>query len=125
MAFFATPGLRVNGDALRSGGQRKLALPDSGPDPTDAADALLEGFRARRRELSGERRLFLAVFMGALDDLRRYPSGTKPHVAAVRWVLDESEAWPLAFRPACAALDLDPAAVRTRLLATVGTRGAA
>ena len=111
--------MRVQGDALRSGGQRKLALPETGPDPTDAAEALLVAFRARRRELSGERRLFLAVFTTALEDLRRYPRGTAPYAAAVRWFLNEDEAWPLAFRAACATLELDAAAVRKRVLATV------
>jgi len=103
-------------DALRSGGQRKLALPDPGPDPTNAADALLGAFRARRRELSGARRLVLAVFMTALDDLRRYPRRSKPHAAAWRWLMSDDEEWPLAFRPACATLDLDANAVRTRVL---------
>lgn len=118
--------MRVQGDALRSGGQRKLALPDTGPDPTDAADALLAAFRARRRELSGSRRLFLAVFMTALEDLSRYPRGTKPHAAAVRWFLNDDEQWPLAFRAACTTLDLDAEAVRKRVLAgVVRARGAA
>jgi len=91
-----------------------LALPESGPDPTDA-EAVLEAFRARRRELSGERRLVLAVVMGALDDLRRYPRGTKPYGLAWRWLMDDTEDWPLAFRPACATLDLEPTAVRKRV----------
>jgi len=108
--------MRAQADALHSGGQRKLALPDSGNDPTDA-DALLAAFRARRRELSGERRMFLAVVMAALEDLRRYPWGTKPHRDAVRWFLSNDERWPLAFRAVCLTLDLDADAVRKHVLA--------
>jgi hypothetical protein len=122
--FFAVSGLRVQGDALRSGGQRKLALPDPGPDPTDA-DALLAALRARRRELSGERRLLVAVVMTALEDLRRYPSGTRPHLAARAWFMSDDDEWPLAFLPACAALELDPAAVRKRVHEALVARGAA
>jgi len=118
VAFFAFRGLRAQGAALRSGGQRRLALPDSGPDPTDA-DALFEEFRARRRELSGERRLVLAVFMGALIDLHRYPRTSKPYAMAWQWLRNDAEDWPLAFRPACATLDLDPAAVRKRVCAAL------
>jgi hypothetical protein len=123
VAFFAVSGLRVQGDALRSGGQRRIALPDAGPDPTDAA-APLAAFLARRRELPGERRLVLAVFMASLDDLRRYPRESKQYAAAVRWLADDDERWPLAFRPACATLELDPEAVRKRVLAGVATRAA-
>lgn len=123
MAFFAVSGMRVQGDALRSGGQRKLALPETGVDPTDA-DALLAAFRARRRELSGARRLFLAVVMAAVEDLRRYPRDTKPYAAAVRWFLSDDERWPLAFRAVCATLELDAEAVRKRVLAGVAVRAA-
>ncbi len=108
--------MRMQSDALRSGGQRKIALPDSGPDPTDAG-ALLAAFLARRRELAGERRLVLAVFMSALDDLARYPRSARPYAEAYRWVVSGEECWPLAFRPACATLDLDPGAVRKHVLA--------
>jgi len=118
VAFFAVSGFRWQGDALRSGGQRKLGLPDWGPDATDA-EALFEEFRARRRELSGERRLFLAVFMGVLLDLHRYPRATKPYAMAWQWIMDDDESWPLAFRPACAVLDFDPAAVRQRVCAAL------
>src|SRR5262245_61658243 len=106
--------MRAQADALHSGGQRKLALPEPGPDPTDA-DAMLAAFRARRRELSGERRLFLAVVMAALEDLRRYPHGTPPHAAALRWFTSDDERWPLAFRALCTTLDLDAEAVRKRV----------
>ena len=109
---------------MRSGGQRKLALPDPGPDPTDA-DALLAALRARRRELVGERRLVSAVVMSALEDVRRYPAGSKQHTAAVCWFMADDERWPLAFRAACATLDLDPEAVRKRVFATLVARGAA
>ena len=131
MPFFAVSGLRVQGDALRSGGQRRIALPESGPDPTDA-DAVLAAFLARRRELSGERRLVLAVIMTALDDLRRYPRGSKLHTDASRWLLSNEARWPMAFRPCCETLDLDASAVRHRVLealagrvalGTVATRG--
>ena len=111
-------------DIFRSGGKRKLSLPESGTDSTDA-DAMLAAFRARRRELSGERRLFLAVFMAALEDLRRYPIGTKPYLAAWRWFASNDESWPLTFRAACATLDLDPGAVRKRVLAVWPLRGVA
>jgi hypothetical protein len=114
--FFAFPGLHAQGAALRSGGQRKLALPEAGPDPTDA-EARLAAFLARRRELSGERRLLLAVFMSALDDLARYPRTARPYAEAYRWVMSDNERWPLAFVPACATLELDAAAVRKRVLA--------
>jgi hypothetical protein len=114
--FFAVPGLCTQGAALRSGGQRKIALPESGPDPTDA-EARLAAFLARRRELSGERRLLLAVFMSALDDLARYPRSARQYVEAYRWVVTEDECWPLAFRSACTTLDLDPGAVRKHVLA--------
>ena len=114
----------MQGAALRSGGQRKLALPESGPDPTDT-DTALAAFLARRRELSGERRLLLAVFETALIDLRRYPSCHKEHAKAAAWLVSDDEEWPLAFRPACAELGLDPSAVRACVLATVAARGAA
>jgi hypothetical protein len=117
--FFAVSGLRVQGGALRSGGQRKLALPDSGTDPTDAA-ALVAAFFARRRELSGPRRLILAVFMTTLDDLRRYPRSAKEYHAAYAWVCSDDEAWPYAFVPLCETLGLDPAAVRARVCAAYG-----
>ncbi len=123
MSFFAVPGMRVQGDALRSGGQRRLALPDPGPDPTDT-EAALAAFLARRRELSGERRLFLAVVMAALDDLRRYPRDSKPYREAVQWFLSDDESWPLCFRPACTELGLDADAVRARVLAALAERGA-
>jgi hypothetical protein len=115
--FFSVPGMRVQSDALRSGGQRKIALPDSGgPDPTDAG-ALLVAFLARRRELAGERRLVLAVFMSALDDLAHYPRDARQYAEAYRWVVSGDECWPLAFVPACVTLDLDPGAVRKHVLA--------
>jgi hypothetical protein len=114
--FFAVSGLRVQAGALRSGGQRRIALPESGPDPTDAA-AALPAFLARRRELSGPRRLVLAVFMATLDDLRRYPCTTKPYHEAYAWVGSDDEAWPFAFVPACEILGLDPGAVRARVCA--------
>jgi hypothetical protein len=114
--FFAVPGLCTQGAALRSGGQRKIALPESGPDPTDA-EARLAAFLARRRELSGERRLVLAVFMATLDDLGRYPRSARQYAEAYRWVVSDDERWPLAFRSACVTLDLDPGAVRKRVLA--------
>jgi hypothetical protein len=113
--------LRAQAGALRSGGQRKIALPESGPDPTDTAGALL-AFLARRRELSGERRLLLAVVTATLEDLRRYPAATKPYAAAWRWLMSDDEWWPFAFRPCCATLDLDAEAVRARLRATVAAR---
>lgn len=118
MPFFAVVGLRTQAHALRSGGQRKLALPDTGADPTDG-EATYRAFRARVRELSGERRLVLAVVMRALEDLRHGPVTSKFYAAAFRWLLSDDESWPLAFRPACAMLELDPGAVRARLRATV------
>ena len=118
MAFFAIPGMRAQGDALRSGGQRKLALPESGPDPTDAS-AILAAHRARRFELSGERRLVFAVFTSALDDVRRYPPMSRPYHEAWEWLMSDAEGSPFAFRSACATLDLDAEAVRTRIRATV------
>jgi len=114
VALFAIPGLRVQAAALRSGGKRVFALPDFGPDATDA-EALFEEFRARRRELSGERRLVLAVFMATLIDLHRYQRGTRPYAMAWQWLMSDDESWPLAFRPACATLDLDAGAVRQRV----------
>lgn len=123
MAFFAVSGVRTQGDALRSGGQRRIGLPESGPDPTDAG-ALLEAFRARRRELSGERRLVLAIVMSALDDLRRYRiPGTRrtPRTDALAWLADDDERWPLSFRSCCATLELDPEAVRARVRTAFAT----
>jgi hypothetical protein len=116
VAFFGVPGIRTQSDALRSGGQRKIALPEGGPDPTDA-EARLAAFLARRRELSGERRLFLSVFTSALDDLARYPRSARQYAEAYRWIVSEDERWPLAFRSACTTLDLDPGAVRKHVLA--------
>jgi hypothetical protein len=114
--FFAVPGLCTQGAALRSGGQRKIALPEGGPDPTDA-EARLAAFLARRRELSGERRLVLAVFQASLEDLSRYPRSARQYAEAYRWLVSGEERWPLAFVPACATLDLDPGAVRKHVLA--------
>lgn len=124
MPFFAVSGLRVQGDALRSGGQRKLALPDPGPDPTEA-DAMLAAFRARRREVSGTRRLVVAVFMTALEDLRRYPRRSKPHAAAWRWFLNDDDAWPYSFRALCTTLELDAAAVRREVVRAWVAQGTA
>jgi hypothetical protein len=114
--IFAVSGLCAQAAVFRSGGTRKLALPEGGPDPTDA-DASRAAFLARRRELSGERRLVLAVFMAALDDLRRYPRTARQYAEAYRWVVSEDECWPLAFRSACTTLDLDAGAVRKHVLA--------
>jgi hypothetical protein len=116
VAFFAIPGLRTDGAVFRSGGQRKLALPEGGPDPTDA-EARLVAFLARRRELAGERRLVLAVFQTSLDDLARYPRSARQYAEAYRWLTSDDECWPLAFVPACTTLDLDPGAVRKHVLA--------
>ena len=116
MPFFAVSGLRVQAGALRSGGQRRIALPESGPDPTDTAGALA-AFLARRREISGPRRLLLAVFMTTLDDLRRYPRDAKEYRDAYAWVSSDDEVWPYAFVPVCETLGLDPSAVRTRVCA--------
>jgi len=96
-------------------------LPESGPDPTDAA-TLREAFRARRREVVPERRLLLAVFTATLEDLRRYPVTAKPYATAWRWLMSNDERWPLAFRPVCDVLELDADAVRERLRATVARR---
>jgi hypothetical protein len=63
--------------------------------------------------------------MAALEDLRRYPRGAVPHTAALRWFESDDERWPLDFRAACVALDLDPDAVRKRVLGAVTARGAA
>jgi hypothetical protein len=117
VAFFSGAGTRVQ----VSGGQRRLALPDSGPDPTDAV-ATLEPFRARRREVVPERRLLLAVFTASLEDLRRYPVTAKDYATAWRWLMSDDVRWPLAFRPMCEALDLDADAVRARLRATLALR---
>jgi hypothetical protein len=114
VSLFAVSGLRVQAAALRSGGQRRIALPESGPDPTDAA-ALLAAFFARRRELSGPRRLVFAIFMAALDDLRRYPRTAKEYREAYAWCMNDDEDWPCAFVPCCETLGLVPAAVRARL----------
>jgi hypothetical protein len=114
--IFAVSGLCAQAAVFRSGGQRKIALPESGPDPTDA-EARLAAFLARRRELSGERRLVLAVFMATLDDLGRYPRSARQYAEAYRWVVSDDECWPLAFRSACTTLDLDPGAVRKHVLA--------
>ncbi len=123
MAFSAAAVSWTQAGVLRSGGQRKFGLPDGGNDPTDT-ELALAAFLARRRELSGERRLFLAVFMAALDDLRRYPRGTKPYAAAWRWIMSDEDGWPLAFRPACETLGLDAGAVRARVLEALAVRGA-
>jgi len=117
VAFSGGAGTRVQ----ISGGQRRLALPESGPDPTDAV-ALLEPFRARRREIVPERRLLLAVFTATLEDLRRYPVTAKPYATAWRWIMSDEERWPFAFRPVCEVLELDADAVRARLRATVARR---
>ena len=103
--------------ALRSGGQRRIALPESGPDPTDTFGALA-AFLARRSELSGPRRLMLGVFMAVLDDLRRYPRDTKQYREAYAWLGSTDEVWPYAFVPVCETLGLDPSAVRRRVRAT-------
>jgi hypothetical protein len=117
VAFFAFPGLRAQAGALRSGGQRRIALPEAGPDPTDTFGALA-AFLARRREISGPRRLLLAVFMTTLDDLRRYPNTAREYREAYAWVgSDDDEDWPYAFVPVCETLGLDPSAVRARVCA--------
>jgi hypothetical protein len=117
VAFFPGAGTRVQ----ISGGPPRLALPDSGPDPTDAAVAR-EPFRARRREVMPERRLVLAVFTATLEDLARRPPDAKDYATAWRWLMSNDERWPLAFRPVCDVLELDADAVRARLRATIARR---
>jgi len=117
VAFSSGAGTHVQ----LSGGRRRLGLPESGPDPTDAV-AVLEPFRARRREVVPERRLLLAVFTASLEDLRRYPVTARDYATAWRWLMSEDECWPLAFRPVCDVLELDADAVRARLLATGALR---
>lgn len=115
MAFFAVAGLRVQRSALASGGQRKLALPDGGCDPTDAAGARTE------RRWTPEVRLRFAVLVRALIDQRRYGAAVGPAAAislsAARWIASDDLTWPLSFVNCCEALDLEPAAVRARLAA--------
>jgi hypothetical protein len=55
--------------------------------------------------------------MSVIDDLVRYPRSARPYAEAYRWVVSDDERWPLAFRPACATLDLDAGAVRKHVLA--------
>jgi hypothetical protein len=91
-------------------------------DPTDAATARsLYGARA----LSPERRLCMAVLAFAIFDVRRYASVGNANArtlyrTARTWLESDDHTWPLAFVPVCDVLGLDPSAVRTRVLGTLG-----
>ena len=70
----------------------------------------------------GEKRLMLAVLKDAVACIENY----HPHVvhgthgwlacrAAIGWVLSHERRWPFSFENICAALELDPARLRSAL----------
>ena len=93
-------------------------LPDAralfSPDPTDT---LRSSPRASRD--TPERRLALAVLTRSLIDLRHYRPGRKDaglHEQARRWFASSDASWPFSFVSVCQTFDLDPGAVRARVL---------
>jgi hypothetical protein len=81
-------------------------------DPTDGdlARAL------RRPRWSPSQRLWAAVLWEVLVDLRKYAPPLPQARAARAWLESDDTGWPLAFRPLCDVLGLEPVAVRTHVL---------
>ncbi len=97
----------------RDGGARRIPLSAASiVDPTDA-DVLR--LRCARRWTPAER-LWAAVLWEVLADLRKYPPDSEPSRDARRWLESDVVDWPLAFRPLCEQLGLDPLAVRAHVL---------
>jgi hypothetical protein len=70
---------------------------------------------ARRDSLaSGERALMLAILEDAIRCLEQLGALRDE---AEAWILSNADDWPCTFVNVCAALDLDPAALRVGLLA--------
>jgi hypothetical protein len=77
-----------------------------------------------------ERRLMVAVFERALDDLRPQYRGTPTERRRIRreaeaWFASEAEAWPFSFANICQALGLDPAWIRQAIERHIAEREAA
>jgi hypothetical protein len=96
---------------------------------------LLEGARRtpskrRRHELIGsraERKLAVAVFCQAADDLQkfRYERHETEHAIyadARNWLASNDRSWPYSFLNICDALQLTPGLVRAKLLANSSHR---
>jgi hypothetical protein len=79
-------------------------------DPTDAE-------RARpSRRWQPEQRLCGAILAQALLDLQRCPPTGRLAEETRAWLEDDTESWPMAFRPICDILGLDPDRVRAGVL---------
>jgi hypothetical protein len=75
----------------------------------------------RSHAVSPERSLALAVLWQAFDDLSKHRFATRRrqqrfYIETYRWVASESRDWPFSFVNLCDTLNLDPEAVRDRLL---------
>jgi hypothetical protein len=79
-------------------------------DPTDAELA-----RPPRR-WKAEERLCGAILAQAVCDLQRFPPTARLVQETRAWIEDDDQTWPMAFRPICDILGLDPDCVRTGVL---------
>jgi hypothetical protein len=90
-----------------------------------APDAVLpsqyfEGLR-RRRDMSGERRLMIAVLEDALHCFQKYVDAEDPKhrqmfLEAESWITADNPAWFFSFESVCDTIDLDPDYVREGLM---------
>lgn len=124
MAFYAVSGLKVQADALRSGGRRAShpGLP-AAQDPSDVFDwRAMYGSRITLPEL----RLMAAVLQDAVHTYRRHVGATSREARALceearAWLVSHDETWPFSFVNVCQALGLHPDALRRRLFGQPGT----
>ncbi len=87
-------------------------------EPSPADDLLAAG-----RALQPEERLMVEVLALACADLRLRARGVEAEAlraAAHAWVANEAEHWPLSFVRICRHFDIEPTALRDRLLAADG-----
>ena len=83
--------------------------------------AQFAGMMRRRGELSGERRLMVAVLEDALHCFQKYVDAVDPKqrqlfLDAEEWIMAEHPTWFFSFSNVCTTLDLDPDYVREGLM---------
>jgi hypothetical protein len=88
-------------------------IPVSAAAATDPTDAELA--RPRRR-WQPEARLCGAILAQAVCDLQRFPPTARLVQETRAWIEDDDQTWPMAFRPICDTLGLDPDRVRAGVL---------